>query len=366
MSHKPYVQLTLWISLAGIIWILGVIPAIGQQAVPVIVKEVFIDRFVDRVEALGTLRANESLELTATVSETVTGVHFEDGQRVEAGAILVEMTNEEEHALIEEERSTLAEAKKQYDRLRILVRQGAASKSLLDQRRREYETARARLRATESKLKDRLILAPFSGVVGLRNISVGALIEPGDLITTLDDDSVMKLDFTVPSVHLATLKTGLPIEARSPAYAGRRFEGTVSSISSRIDPVTRAIMARAVLSNPERLLKPGLLMSVELLKNPRDVLVIPEEALIPSGRENHVLVVDRSTESAVARRRKVTTGSRRPGEVEILDGLVAGEFVVIHGTLGIRTGQPVTIIAVDRGDETLEHLLAQRPGGAGQ
>ena len=158
MSHKPYVQLTLWISLAGIIWILGVIPAIGQQAVPVIVKEVFIDRFVDRVEALGTLRANESLELTATVSETVTGVHFEDGQRVEAGAILVEMTNEEEHALIEEERSTLAEAKKQYDRLRILVRQGAASKSLLDQRRREYETARARLRATESKLKDRLIL----------------------------------------------------------------------------------------------------------------------------------------------------------------------------------------------------------------
>lgn len=143
--------------------------------------------------------------LIATVSEIVTDVHFEDGQRVKAGSILVEMTNEEEHSLIEEERSTVAEAKKQYDRLRPLVKRGAASTSLLDQRRREYETAKARLRAIESKLQDRLIIAPFAGVVGLRNISVGALIKPGDVITTLDDDSVMKLDFTVPSIHLASL-----------------------------------------------------------------------------------------------------------------------------------------------------------------
>jgi membrane fusion protein (multidrug efflux system) len=100
---------------------------------------------------------------------------------------------------------------------------------------------------------------------------VGALIEPGDLITTLDDDSVMKLDFTVPSIHLASLKTGLPIAATSPAFAGRQFEGTVASINSRIDPVTRAIVVRAILPNPERLLKPGLLMQVELLKNPREV-----------------------------------------------------------------------------------------------
>jgi membrane fusion protein (multidrug efflux system) len=133
--------------LAGIIGLLGVGPASAQQAVPVIVKAVAFDRFVDRVEALGTLRANETVELTATVSETVTVVHFEDGQRVEAGSILVEMTNEEEHAQIEEERSTVAEAKKQYDRLQPLVQRGAASTSLLDQRRREYETAKARLRA---------------------------------------------------------------------------------------------------------------------------------------------------------------------------------------------------------------------------
>ncbi len=357
MDHKTFLKVPLWTVLAGIVGMLGVGQASAQQVVPVIVKAVAIDRFVDHVEALGTLRANETVELTATVSETVTGVHFEDGQRVEAGSILIEMTNEEEHALIEEERSTVAEAKKQYDRLRPLVQRGAASISLLDQRRREYETAKARLRAIESKLQDRLVMAPFAGIVGLRNISVGALIEPGDLITTLDDDSVMKLDFTVPSIHLASLKTGLPIAATSPAFAGQQFEGIVASIDSRIDPVTRAIVVRAILPNPERLLKPGLLMQVTLLKNPRDVLVIPEEALIPSGRDNHVLVVDRSSQPTLAQRRQVTTGGRRPGEVEILDGLQSGELVVVDGTLRARTGQPVTVIAVDSGDEPLARLL---------
>ncbi|CAB5159498.1 CzcABC family efflux RND transporter, membrane fusion protein [Olavius algarvensis associated proteobacterium Delta 3] len=358
------IQLGLLIVVIGSM--LFVIPAASQQLVPVIVKEVTMDRFIDRVEALGTLRANESVELTASVSETVTAIHFEDGQRVEAGDILIEMTNEEEHALIAEEISTVAEAKKQYERMKSLVKRGSASKSLLDQRRREYETARARLLATESRLKDRLIVAPFSGLVGLRNISVGALIEPGDVITTLDDDSVMKLDFTIPAIHLSTLRIGLPIEARSPAFDGRKFNGTVSGINSRIDPTTRSIIARALLPNPERLLKPGMLMHVDLMKNPRDVLVIPEEALIPSGRENFVLIVDRTEGPTVAQRRKVTAGGRRPGDVEILDGLEAGEYVVIHGTLNTRPGQQVTVIAEDTGDEPLVNLLSKGQRGAGK
>jgi membrane fusion protein (multidrug efflux system) len=352
--------------LAGVIGMLWIAQTNAQQAVPVIVKAVVNDRFVDRVEALGTLHANEAVVLTATVSEIVTAVHFEDGQRVTAGTILVEMTNEEERARIEEERSTLTEAKKQYDRLRPLVERGAASTSLLDQRRREYETARARLRATESKLRDRLIIAPFTGVVGLRNVSVGALIEPGDVITTLDDDSVMKLDFTVPSIHLTSLIKGLPIVAASPALPGRQFEGIVSSVNSRIDPVTRAIVVRAILPNPDGLLKPGLLMQVTLLNNPRDVLVIPEEALIPSGRVNHVLVVDRSSNPTVAQRRQVVTGNRRPGDVEIVKGLNAGEFVVVDGTVRTRPGQPVTVIAEDGGDEPLARLLNRKRKGQGQ
>ena len=226
------------------------------------------------MEVLGTLRANESVDITATVTDTITVIHFEDGQRVNSGDILVEMTSKEEHALLEEELSTLAEAEKQYNRLTPLVARGAASKSLLDQRERERSSAQARLRAIESRLQDRLIKAPFSGVVGLKNISVGALVEPGDVITTLDDDSVMKLDFNVPAIHLASLERGIPIKARSSAYGGREFEGEVISIGSRIDPVTRSITVRALIDNQDRLLKPGLLMTAELLKNRRDAIVI--------------------------------------------------------------------------------------------
>jgi membrane fusion protein (multidrug efflux system) len=357
MTENPVRRVPLLPILALVLPAVFSSPAAAQEAVSVVVAEVKAERFVDRVEALGTLRANETVDLTATVSETVTAIHFEDGQRVEAGAILAEMTNAEEHALLEEAVSTVQEAKRQYDRVRPLAQRGAASKSLLDQRRREYETARARLRAIESRLQDRLVVAPFAGVVGLRTISVGAHIDPGDVITTLDDDSVMKLDFTVPAVHLATLKTGLAIEATAPAYPDRVFEGTVSGVDSRVDPATRSIVARAVLPNPERLLKPGLLMSVSLQKNPREALVVPEESLMPSGGRNHVLVVDPGAQPPVAQRREVTIGARRPGQVEVLEGLSAGEHVVTHGTLRARPGQAVTVMAVQAGDEPLDALL---------
>ena len=148
-------------------------------------------------------------------------------QRVEKGATLVEMTNREEHAQLEEARANLDEAKRQFHRVVRLESQGIEAQSLLDQRRREVDTARARLAAIESRLADRLILAPFAGVLGLRDISVGALVETGDTITTLDDDSVMKLEFAVPSTYLPSLEPGLPINARTRAYGERIFSGQV-------------------------------------------------------------------------------------------------------------------------------------------
>ena len=197
-----------------IIYSLCLVPllAAGKDAapppVPVIIAEVRSDRFVDRAEALGTLKANESVLVTANVTETVSAVYFEDGQRVEQGQMLVEMTNAEEHALLDEARIRVGEAQRQYARVKSLVAQGSASQSLLDERKRDLDTARALLVAIESRLADRLIKAPFAGVLGLRNISPGALVEPGDLIATLDDDRIMKLDFAVPSLFLSTLKPG--------------------------------------------------------------------------------------------------------------------------------------------------------------
>ncbi|PVV21688.1 MAG: efflux transporter periplasmic adaptor subunit, partial [gamma proteobacterium symbiont of Ctena orbiculata] len=251
----------------------------------VIVTEVIEDEFVERIEALGTLKANESVELTVNVTETVTAIHFDDGQRVKAGQVLVEMTNREEHALLQEAQANLNEAKRQFNRVSRLESKGIEAQSLLDQRRREVDTARARLAAIQSRLADRLINAPFSGVVGLRNISVGALVETGDTITTLDDDASMKLEFAVPSVYLADLQPGLLIRARSRSYRDRIFNGEVKVVDSRVDPVNRSVLVRAMSANPERLLKPGMLMTVELLHNPRRTLVIPEAALMPKGND---------------------------------------------------------------------------------
>jgi len=358
----PVAGAAAWLALlaGGMLW------AVAAVAAPtsVIVAEAREVPFEDRVEALGTLRANESVVLTASVTETVSALYFDDGDRVEAGQLLVEMTSAEEQAQLKEARAREREASSQYRRVQSLATQGTASKSLLDERSREWQTARAQLVAIESRLTDRLVKAPFSGVIGLRNISVGALVEPGDRIATLDDDAVLKLDIAVPSVYLSTLATGLPVTATTPAYGDRAFQGVLRSIDSRVDPVTRSVTARVLLPNDDGLLKPGLLMQVTLQKNPRTALVIPEAALMPTGRQQFVLVAEPDGEGFKAAKREVRIGTRRPGSVEVVSGLKPGEQVITHGTLRVRPGQAVAIRAVDDGTQPLDVLLSGKPPGA--
>ncbi|MEJ2455260.1 MAG: efflux RND transporter periplasmic adaptor subunit [Candidatus Thiodiazotropha sp.] len=342
-----------WISAPAIVM------AQDTPAPQVIVAEVRQKAFIDRIEALGTLKANESVALTVNVTETVTAIHFDDGQRVEKGQTLVEMTSSEEHALLEEARANLNEALRQFKRVRQLESQGIEAQSLLDQRRREVETARARLAAIESRLADRLIKAPFSGVLGLRNISIGALVETGDLITTLDDDSVMKLEFAVPSTYLSTLRPGLPIRARTRAYGERVFEGEVKVVDSRVDPINRSVLVRALLPNPERMLKPGMLMTVELLSNRRQALVIPEAALMPKGGDQFVMRLQ--GDPPQVEKLKILIGSRRAGEVEVIEGLREGDLVITHGMEKARVGSPVRIKGREGEGKSIPELL--KPAG---
>ena len=337
--------------------LLASLAVVAKPPLKVIVAPVTSMPFEDRVEALGTLKANESVVLTASVTETVGALYFDDGDRVEEGQLLVEMTSEEEKARLKEARAREQEAKRQYSRVQSLAGKGTASQSQLDQRKREWQTARAQLVAIESRLSDLLVEAPFAGVIGLRNISVGALVEPGDQIATLDDDAQLKLDLSVPSVYLPTLLPGLPVVARTAAYGDREFEGRLRSIDSRVDPVTRSVTARVILPNEDRLLKPGLLMQVTLKKNPREALVIPEAALMPSGTEQFVLVANPNDAGHRVERRQVSIGTRRPGLVEILSGVDEGELVITHGAMRVRPGETVAIMATDDGSSPLESLL---------
>ena len=342
-------------------WLINGVAVAAAPPTPVIVSAVRSVPFEDRIEALGTVRANESLALTASVTETVSALYFDDGDRVMEGKVLVEMTSAEEHAQLNEARALVKEAERQYRRVQSLATQGTASKSLLDERGREWETARARLVAIESRLSDRLIKAPFAGVVGLRNISVGALVEPGDLITTLDDDTVMKLDLAVPSVYLSSLTPGLAVTATTRAYGETAFAGEVHSIDSRVDPVTRSVLVRVLVPNQDRLLKPGMLMQVVLRKDPRQAIVVPEAALMPVGRDQFVLLAVAQEAGHKVERRQVRIGSRRPGEVEVLEGLSPGDLVITHGTMRVRPGQDVIVRAIDEGSQPLAELLNSKP-----
>jgi membrane fusion protein (multidrug efflux system) len=172
----------------------------------------------------------------------------------------------------------------------------------------------------------------------------------------------MKLDFAVPSIFLSALQPGLEIVATSQAFKGREFRGQIASIDSQIDPVTRSVIVRAILPNDEKVLRPGLLMSVEIMKNPRQAIVIPEEAVVPEARRNFVYVVETAGDSVTASKREVTLGARRPGEVEVIEGLAAGNSVVTHGTMNLSDGAAVRIEAVDDGRQPLQELLKDETG----
>lgn len=330
----------------------------NQQAeVPVYVAPVVQSEFVDTVEALGTLKANENVSLAATVTELVTAVNFTDGQRVITGDVLIQMDDTEEIALLEEEQSRVDEAQRQVDRFKPLISRGSVSELTYDQSVGALSAAKARLRAVQSRIDQRKIVAPFDGVVGLRNTSVGALLQPGSVVTTIDDDSVMNLDFAVPEVFLQSLVPGLKISATTSAFPDRTYIGEVASVSTRVDPITRSIVVRARIDNADRSLKPGLLMRVTLKRSPRQANVLQEEGIIADGRRNFVLVAVEKDGQIIAERREVQIGARRKGEVEILEGLVSGDLVVTHGTLKARDGSALNVLAVEENDETLVELI---------
>ena len=331
-----------------------ILPISAQPQPSVIVYKVSKQKLFNEIEALGTLKANETVKLTATVTDTITNIYFDDGQRVDKGFLLAEMTNQEESALVKENLARVEEAKKQYDRVKNLPQRGAISGSLVDQRRREFESAQAQLEATKSRLEERLIIAPFAGVMGLRNVSVGALVTPGDEIGTIIDDQQMNLDFSVPAVLLSSLSKGLKVISTTSAYPNLEFEGKIVAIDSQVDPVTRSLIVRAEVPNTEGLLKPGLLMNVVVQYDLRENLLVPEEAIVPSGQKVSVYVVG---DDMKVKQHFFTPGVRKNGMVEILSGVPENSMVVTHGVISISEGQQVKIQAVQKENEGLKEIL---------
>ena len=314
--------------------------AMSQVPVRVIVAPVRSERLVGEIEALGTAHANESIDVTAKVSNLVTAVRFAEGQQVRSGDLLVELDGSQARAELAIAEAAVTESRSQYKRSRELYTTKALSEAQLDQIEAALKANEARVAVAQAKLRDTMIRAPFAGRVGLRRISLGSLVNPGAVITTLDDTATIKLDFTVPETNLSALTPGLPITATSIAYPGTTFEGKVSSVDSRVDPSTRSVTVRALVPNPDNLLKPGMFLNVRLSRGATDALLVPEQALVPQQGDVFVFLLEGDTVA----KRLIRTGQRRVGDVQVLQGLSAGDLVVTEGTQKLRDGAKVTIV----------------------
>jgi membrane fusion protein (multidrug efflux system) len=313
----------------------------SRPPVPVVTAMVTSEPFTEKLEALGTTKANESVVVTPTVEERVVAIFVDDGEFVNKGQVLVKLDDSEAQYLLAEARAALKEQQQQFERMRRLAKTNATSRSQLDEEKGLLDIAEAKVSLLEARLQDYTLRAPFSGTLGIRQISTGAVVDTDTVITTLDDTTTIKLDFTVPEAYLGVLKNGMSVSARSLAYPDRMFNGMVTAISSRVDPETRTLTIRAKIPNPDRLLRPGMLLTVDLVKNQSQSLIIPEEAVIQEKDKKFALVV---TPDNTVEKKEIVTGRRNPGKLEVISGLNAGQQVIVQGLTRVRPGSSVNVV----------------------
>jgi len=312
----------------------------GRPATLVVAEPAALRPLNDVVEAVGTTLANESLTITAKVTDAIRQVRFDDGDFVAKGDILVELTNEEQTAQLAEAEANVLDARTQYERLKNLLDQSSVPVSEVDEAQARLAAMTARHQAILARLDDRLIRAPFAGVLGFRQVSAGTLMTPGTPITTLDDISVIKLDFSIPEIHLGVVQPGLQLTAQSAAFPDRSFPAEVATVGSRVNPTTRAVPVRALIDNAELLLRPGMLMAVVLTTSSREALAVPETALLQRGGQTFVYTLGEEQRATIT---SIDMGARQAGWIEVLSGLAPGQQVITEGVLKVRNGALVQV-----------------------
>ncbi|WP_313809083.1 efflux RND transporter periplasmic adaptor subunit [Sphingobium sp.] len=297
------------------------------------------ETFTDDLDAVGTAFANEQVVLSAPVTERITSLNFSDGGYVSRGQVIATLAAGQERAELAAAQAQALQAQQQLERIQALKARGFATAASLDSQIALAGAARASAQQARASIGDRVIHAPFAGWVSLRTVSPGAIVTAGTAIATVSDISRIKLDFTIPETRLSLIREGQPIRATSAAWPDRPFAGTVATIDPVIDPATRAVRVRAILPNPDRMLKPGMLLTVNVIAKQRRSLAVPELAVVGDGEERFVFVV----EDGKARRTRVATGIRQNGLVEILGGVKSGQTVVTDGVVKLTDGVPVRL-----------------------
>lgn len=341
-NQSPFYRLSM-ILLAGILLVAcdnqdNKLPA--SVAAPVVVLKAHTLMLSHRVEALGTAQAEESVTITARVAGRLDEIAFSDGQRVNKGDVIARMDQRAEQAQLIASQAQLHEHQRELKRLKTLLTRKATASRTVDERKTLLAVTASRVKEIKAKIDELTLIAPFDGKLGIRRVSPGAMIQPGTMITTLDATEKIKLDFTIPSTELSGIAVGAIVEASTTALPREQFIGRLTSVDSRIDPLTRSLLLRAEIDNQTGRLIPGMLMRVVLKSASREALVVPEESITQRQGKHFLTLVDENNKVEL---RVIEIGLREDGLVEIRRGLTAGEQVVVRGMGFVRSGQLVTI-----------------------
>ncbi len=312
----------------------------GGFALAVEVAKVAPATFVDEANAVGTLKSAESVLLRPEVAGRVAAIGFRDGAAVGKGSLLITLDASVQEAELQQARANLALAKANYERNLELLGKKFVSPQAVDNVAATLKIQEAAVQLAEAKVAKTRIKAPFDGVIGLRNVSVGDYVKEGQDLVNVEDTGSLKVDFRLPEAYLGRVARGQTVEVTSDALPGSRFTAQLDAVDPLVDQNGRAISCRARLDNRAGKLKPGMFVRARLVFGERqDALMVPEQALVSGVAPMVFKVVDGKAVAA-----KVKIGVRRAGQVEIAEGLAAGDLVVTAGQLKLKDGVPVRAI----------------------
>ena len=333
-----------WLSAAAMICVCGIAQAEDSKsaAVPVEAAKVTAAPLSEQVTAIGTLLSDEAVTVSSEIPGRLKEIHFQEGQPVEKGAPLFTLDDSVYRAQLDDAEAKLKLAEQTNKRTSTLFSNKYATAQSADEATSNLAVSTAATELARVQLEKTRIVAPFSGIVGLRHVSVGEYITAGQALVNLEAIDPVKADFRVPEKFLLAIRVGQTIRIKVDAFPDASFEGKVYAIDPKLDVSGRSLLVRALVPNTDQRLRPGLFARVTvLLQLKEDALTVPEQAIVPQGDSQFVYkIVD-----GKAKLTKVVTGTRREGRVEIVEGLAAGDEVVTAGQLKIRDGSALSVVA---------------------
>jgi membrane fusion protein, multidrug efflux system len=313
----------------------------AQASVPVKVGKVRTGTISEEVAAVGSLLASESVMIRPERDGRITTIHFTEGQVVRKGERLVSLDSAETEAQLAAVDSEVSLNRSRMKRANELHEKKFISGQALDDAKEALNQSVARQAEIKARLEKSAVFAPFEGVAGLRQVSPGAYVKAGQDIARLEGIGTLKLDFRIPELYMGRIRPRQDAITRVDAFPGEIFRGEIYAIEPAVDEQTRTVLLRARVPNPGARLKPGMFSRIVLVLETREqALIVPEQALVPQGKDRFVYRLA----DGKAALTKIELGLRRPGEVEIREGLSAGDMVVLDGQLRLRDGVAVTVI----------------------